>query len=240
MSSSPRFPEEGLKFLRALKRNNRREWFQAHREEYEKYVRGPMMDFVLALREEFARWAPEMVADPAFSLYRIYRDMRFSKDKSPYKTHTAAVFPRRGLSKNAGAGLYFHVAPDETVIGGGIYMPGPQELLAVRRHIAEHYRKYRSIVESPEFRRLFRDWENARLQRVPRGFPPDHPAGEYLKQKQFIAGCDFPAEFAASPRFYPTLVDRLRKMLPFVRFLNQPLLRAASKLGGVKPPLHGL
>ena len=101
----PRFPRAGLEFLRALKRNNRRPWFQKHREEYERFVRAPMVELVWALRKEFARIAPEMVADPAVSLYRIYRDTRFSADKSPYKTHTAAVFPRRGLGKHSGAGF---------------------------------------------------------------------------------------------------------------------------------------
>lgn len=227
----PRFPRQGLKFLRALKRNNRREWFRAHREEYEKFVRAPMVEMVLALRRDFATLAPEMVADPAVSLYRIYRDTRFSKDKSPYKTHTAAVFPRRGLAKHSGAGLYFHIAPGEVLVGGGIYAPEPQELLAVRQHIADHHRAFRSIVESPEFRKVFEDLGGEKLQRVPKGFPADHPAVEYLKQKQFLAGCVFPAEFAVSPNFYPTLLDRFHKMMPFLRFLNRPLLKRAG------PPL---
>src|SRR5512140_2954233 len=105
--TTPRFPEEGLKFLRALKRNNRREWFQPRRDQYEQYVRAPMTAFVLALRDDFRRFAPELVADPTVSLFRIYRDTRFSADKTPYKTHTAASFPRQGLGRNVGAGLYF-------------------------------------------------------------------------------------------------------------------------------------
>ena len=113
-------------------------------------------------------------------------------------------------------------------MGGGIYAPETHELLAVRQHVADHYRAFRSIEESPVFRKNFRDWENAKLQRVPRGFPPDHPAAGFLRQKQFLAGCDFPPEFATSPRFYPTLLDRFRKMLPFLRFLNHPLLQAAK------------
>ncbi len=221
----PRFPREGLRFLRALRRNNRRDWFQANRQEYERFVRGPMVELLLALRKDLARLGPEMVADPAVSLYRIYRDTRFSKDKSPYKTHAAAVFPRRGLGKHSGAGLYFHIAPDEVLIGGGIYAPEPGELLIVRQHIAAHPRAFRSIVESPAFRK-FGDLEGEKLQRVPRGFPSDHPAGQYLKYKQFLAGRVFPAEFATSPRFYPALLDCFHKMMPFLRFLNQPLVRA--------------
>src|SRR5512140_3752549 len=119
--TTPRFPEEGLKFLRSLKRNNRREWFQPRRDQYEQVVRGPMTGFVLALREDFRRFAPEMVADPAVSLFRIYRDTRFSADKTPYKTHAAAQFPHRGMGRNTGAGLYFHISPKDIWIGGGVY-----------------------------------------------------------------------------------------------------------------------
>ncbi len=220
-----RFPREGLEFLRALRRNNRREWFQAHRPQYERFVRGPMVELVLALREDLGRLAPDMVADPAVSLYRIYRDTRFSKDKSPYKTHAAAVFPRRGLGKHSGAGLYFHIAPEEVLIGGGLYAPEPGELLIVRQHIAAHPRAFRSIVESPASDGLG-DLEGQKLQRVPRGFPPDHPAAEYLKYKQFLAGRVFPAQFATSPRFYSGLLECFQKIMPFLRFLNEPLVRA--------------
>ena len=99
----------------------------------------------------------------------------------------------------------------------------------MRRHIADHHRAFRSIVESPVFRKDFRDWENLKLQRVPRGFPADHAAAGYLRQKQFLAGCDFPPEFATSSRFYSTLLDRFRKMMPFLRFLNRPLEHAAKR-----------
>ena len=225
MGRQPRFPKEGLEFLRALKRNNRREWFQAHRPDYEQFVRGPMVEFILALAEDFRRFAPEMVADPAVCLYRIYRDTRFSKDKSPYKTHTAAVFPRRGLAKHSGAGLYFHISPSDVLVGGGIYAPQTPELLAVRTYIAGRPKTFRSIVESPGFRQSFGELGGEKLTRVPRGFPADHPVAGYLKHKQFLAFCSFPAEFAVSPRFYGTLVDRFRKMMPFLRFLNQTLIK---------------
>lgn len=230
MGQRPRFPREGVEFLRKLKRNNRREWFQARREQYEKYVRGPMTDLVLALRRDFASLAPEMVADPAISLYRIYRDTRFSADKSPYKTWAAAVFPRRGLGKHSGAGLYFHVAHNEVLIGGGIYAPQPNELLEVRRHIADRHREFRTIIEAPRFRRKFGEIEGERLSRVPKGFPAGHSAAEYLKFKQFLAGCVYPPEFASGPRFHSTLLDCFTRMLPFVRFLNEPLVKPARRL----------
>src|SRR5216684_3938547 len=111
----PRFGGEALKFLRALKRNNRREWFNAHRDAYEAHVREPMIVIIEQLARDFPTFAPELVASPA-SMYRVYRDTRFSENKAPYKTHVAAMFPTRGLPKHEGAGLYFHISPDEVWI----------------------------------------------------------------------------------------------------------------------------
>jgi uncharacterized protein (TIGR02453 family) len=231
MSSTPRFPPEGLTFLRALKRNNRREWFQAHREDYERFVKAPMTELVLALAHDFRRIAPEMVADPAVCLYRIYRDTRFSPDKTPYKTHTAAVFPRRGLGKHSGAGLYFHISPSEVWIGGGLYAPSPQQLLAVRQYIAAHHRSFRSIVESPGFRKSFGELSGEKLSRVPQGFRKDHPAMEYLKFKQFLAGGECTPKQATSPKFYRILIDHFEHAMPLLRFLNHPLMKV-----GVQAP----
>lgn len=230
MNTSPHFPPEGLEFLRRLKRNNRRPWFQKHRDEYETYVRAPMVEFVLALRQDLARFAPEIIADPALSLYRIYRDTRFSKDKKPYKTHAAAVFPRQGLPKHAGAGFYFHIGAEEVWMGGGIYMPGREELLGIREYLAERHAAYRAIIESPAFRRRFGAVEGEKLSRVPIGFRSDHPAAEYLKYKQWYAGCQYEPEFACSPRFYRTLLDCFRTLLLFVRFLNEPLVKSTPRL----------
>src|SRR4051812_21878345 len=203
---SPRFSAATLRFLRALKRNNRREWFSAHRDDYEAHVRGPMTAVVERLADEFRTFAPEIVASPKSSMYRIYRDTRFSENKAPYKTHVAAVFPTRGLQKHEGAGLYFHVSPTEVWIGGGMYAPQMPQLQAVREHIAINVRRLRAIVESPGFRRQVGRLEGERLQRVPRGFPKDHQAAEFLKFRQFLAGREFPPALAASPRFYSTLL----------------------------------
>jgi uncharacterized protein (TIGR02453 family) len=223
-TAAPRFTADTLKFLRALKRNNRREWFNAHRDDYETHVRQPMTVVVERLAHDFRDFAPELVASPKVSMYRIYRDTRFSENKTPYKTHIAAVFPPRGLPKHEGAGVYFHVSPDEVWIGGGMYAPQTPQLHAVREHIAANVRQLRSIVESPGFRRRVGALEGERLQRVPRGFPKDHPAADYLKFRQFLAGADLPPETATSPRFYGTLLDVFQQIVPLVRFLNHPLL----------------
>src|SRR6185436_8168243 len=185
--------------------NNRREWFNAHKDQYEQHVRQPMAAMVERLAEDFRGFAPELVASPRLSMYRIYRDTRFSENKTPYKTHAAAVFPTRGLAKHEGAGVYFHISPTEVWIGGGMYAPQPAQLFAVREHIAGNIQQLRAIVESPAFRRHV-GLEGEKLTRVPRGFPKDHEAAEYLKFRHFIAGAEFPAALAASPKFYSTVL----------------------------------
>jgi len=230
-AAAPRFSAETLRFLRALKRNNRRDWFNARRGDYERHVREPMIAIVERLAADFRSFAPEIVASPKISIYRIYRDTRFSENKAPYKTHAAAVFPTRGLAKHEGAGLYFHVSPDEVWIGGGMYAPQPPQLHAVREHIAENVRHLRAIVESPAFRRAI-TLEGEKLSRVPRGFPKDHEAAEYLKFRHFIAGAEFPPSLAASRQFYATLLSTFRAVLPLSRFLNAALVPAPEAAAG--------
>src|SRR5436309_9321153 len=168
------FPDQGLQFLHSLKRNNNRDWFQSHKGIYEQYVKQPMTELIAALAQEFQKFAPEMLASPKVSAYRIYRDTRFTKDKSPYKTHVAAVFPRSGLGKHEGAGFYLHISPEELLIGGGLYMPLPEDLNAVRSHIAENSKLFVKIVGGRQFRKLFKTLGGEQLSRVPRGLPADH------------------------------------------------------------------
>jgi len=221
--TTPRFTDRTLKFLRALKRNNRREWFNAHKDEYEAHVRQPMTAMVERLADDLRELAPELIASPKASLYRIYRDTRFSPNKAPYKTHAAAVFPHKRLPKHEGAGVYFHISPDEVWIGGGMYAPQTAQLVAIREHIAANYKRLQAIVNAPSFRRTI-VLEGDRMKRVPRGYPKDHPAAEYLMYRQFIAGRELPSAFTTSPKFHATLIDVFRQVLPLTRFLNEPLL----------------
>ena len=219
----PRFTPKTLAFLRALKRHNDRDWFKAHRDEYEANVRGPMIDVVERLAVDFRSFAPDLIASPKQSLFRIYRDTRFSADKKPLKTHEAAVFRTRQLPKPLGAGLYFHVSPEGVWIGGGMYRPEPPELVKIRAHIADTWPDIRDIARARGFRSRFEELSGEKITRVPRGYPPDHPAAEFLKFRQFFAGADFPASLAYSPKFYPTLVATFKAMMPLVRFLNGAL-----------------
>jgi uncharacterized protein (TIGR02453 family) len=220
---SPAFPQAGLNFLKSLKRNNNREWFLKHKPDYEESVRGPMLQLIKALAEECARFAPEIHVSPK-SLFRIYRDTRFSKDKQPFKTHVAASFSVRGFDRHEGAGFYFHISPTDLFIGGGIYRPPSDELRCVRDHIAKNHEHLKKIVEARQFRKLFGTLSGEQSSRIPRGYPPEHPAEHYLRYKDLLAARQLTASDATKPDFLKTLVESFRTMHPLIRFLNEPIL----------------
>lgn len=221
--AAPNFTPKTLSFLRSLKRNNDRAWFRERKEQYDEHVKAPMLAVIEQLAVDFQSFAPELVASQK-SVYRIYRDTRFSEDKTPLKTNIAASFPWRGLHRHQGAGLYFEVAPQWVWIGGGMYAPETQQLAAVREHIATSHRRLRAIVESPAFTKTVGALSGEQLQRVPRGFDKDHPAAHFLRYRQFLAAREFPAEFACSPKFYAGLLAVFKQVAPLVRFLNEPLI----------------
>ncbi|MBI4886167.1 MAG: DUF2461 domain-containing protein [Acidobacteria bacterium] len=218
------FTPKTLSFLRSLTRHNNRDWFRERKPQYEQHVRGPMIALLARLARDLPAFAPELVSDPRVSLYRIYRDTRFSGDKQPLKTHIGARFPAQGFARNEGAGLYLEIAPGWVWIGGGLYMPSPADLRAIREHIAAHHRSLRRIVTAPAFRRAVGELDGERLARVPLGYARDHPAAEYLRFKQFLAGCEFEADLAVRGRFYAQVLTIFRAVAPLVRFLNAPLL----------------
>lgn len=217
------FTTKTLRFLRALKRNNDRDWFRARKAQYDTDVRQPMVQLIERLAVDFKSFAPEFVSEPKVSLYRIYRDTRFSADKTPLKTHVAAHFPMRGLPKGEGGGLYLEVAPSWVWMGGGLYMPSNPQLHAIRAHIAATHPRLHRLATAPAFRKTVGALEGERLSRVPRGYANDHPAAHYLQFKQFLAGREFEAAFATSPAFYRELLATFRAVAPIVRFLNGAL-----------------
>jgi uncharacterized protein (TIGR02453 family) len=182
-----------------------------------------MVAFVERLARDLADFAPDHIADPRVSIFRIYRDTRFSADKAPYKTNIAAYFPHAGMAKAEGAGFYIEVAPRHVWYGGGIYMPTSRELLLIRQHLAAHQERFERLLRARAFRREFGSLTGESLQRVPRGFPADHPAAEWLKRKQFLAGIERPAEFATSDACYRTVVAGFRAAAPVLAFFNEAL-----------------
>jgi uncharacterized protein (TIGR02453 family) len=222
-SSFAGFPPEAIGFFRGLARNNRREWFQPRKAVFEESVRQPMRELVTALNRALAGFAPEYATDPEKAIFRIYRDVRFSKDKKPYKEHVAASFPLRGGMAHGHGGFYVAISHKEVAVGGGVYMPEPAALLAIRNHIAERHAELRRILANPKVRRLLGEMQGEQLARVPKGFCADHPAADLLRFKQFVLYVELPPGIATSPALYQEIVDRFRAMVPFLRFLNAPL-----------------
>jgi uncharacterized protein (TIGR02453 family) len=219
----PGFPPEAPQFFRSLARNNRREWFQPRKEIFEEKVKAPMRAMVEALNAELRKFAPAFVTDPEKAIYRIYRDTRFSKDKTPYKDHIAASFHRRTPVNHSDAGFYVAMSHKESAIGGGIYMPGPPELLAIRHHIDRHHQELRKILKARAVKDLFGDLHSEQLSRVPKGFAPDHPAADLLRFKRFVLYVELEPELATTPEFFTETVKRFRAMTPLLEFLTAPL-----------------
>lgn len=216
------FTLKTLTFLRALKRHNDRVWFHAHKDDYETHVKGPMVGAIERLGREFRAFAPDLMADPRKSLYRIWRDTRFSEDKRPLKTHVAAVFPHRHGQRHSSAGLYLEIAAGWVFAGGGVYMPEPPSLHRIRTRIADDPEAFRAIAESRALKKMG-GLQGATLTRVPRGFPADHTAAAHLKYKQFMAFREWPPELMTSPRFWPELIGTFRAVAPLVAYLNDTM-----------------
>jgi uncharacterized protein (TIGR02453 family) len=225
----PGFPAEGIDFLGELKKNNDREWFTARKSVYLEKVQLPLVDLVSAVHGEMLRFAPAYVGEPKKCIFRIYRDTRFAKDKTPYKTHVAAAMWRGGADKNSGAGFYFSVSPEEIEIGGGLYSPEPDALLAVRRHITEHHEAFRKTFETPGVRKLFGELWGESAARAPRGFDPGHPAMDLLKRRHYVLMKTSEPAIATTRRLLPEIAKRFEAMTPFVEFLNKPLAAYRKK-----------
>ena len=221
-SMFPGFPKEGLDFFRSLVRNNRSEWFQPRKHIFEAQLKEPMRRLVMEINREMLRFAPEYVTDPDKAIYRIYRDTRFSKDKTPYKDHIAASFHRKSADAHGEAGFYFAVSHKEVAVGGGVYMPAPETLQAIRRHLAVHSAEFRKLIRGRKLRELLGEMQGEQLTRPPKGYAADHPAADLVRYKQFLFYIELPPELATTNELRPAIVGRFRAMTPFLDFLNAP------------------
>ena len=223
----PGFPPEALTFLRGLKRNNRREWFQPRKEIFEARLKIPMVQLVEAINAELLDFAPDHITDPKKAVYRIYRDTRFSADKTPYKTHAAAIFPNHGLEKHSSAGFYFHLTAKSIGIAAGSYMPGPDELRAMRAWLAENHKEFRSGARKSE--KLLGKLQGSAVTRMPKGFDAEHPAEDLIRMKQWLYWVELDAKIATTPRLLPELIKRFRAAAPVIAMLNSPLRKNVLK-----------
>jgi len=224
------FTSRALSFFRQLARHNEKSWFEAHRDEYEAEVREPMRELIEDLDTRLAQFAPEIGGDTKRSMFRIYRDIRFSKDKSPYKTHAACWFSHRNASQSVGseadagsAGYYFHLqAGGKSVVGAGIWMPPRSQLKKLRDSIAADPRGFDRMVRSipPRFDGLD---DEAMLKRMPRGYAEDHPAAKWLRYQSFTSGRSLTDKEVTSASLTDFVASEFKALLPLVRWLNGAL-----------------
>jgi uncharacterized protein (TIGR02453 family) len=228
---------EGLKFLRGLEKHNDREWFNERKVVYEAELKEPMLAVIRKVTDAMLDFAPHHVRPAEKSLFRIYRDTRFSNNKLPYKTHVAAWWSHMGMEKTSGAGYYFQVSPKGVVIAAGAYMPEKDQLAAIRHWLLENHAAFRKVLEKPAVRKTFTEFEGATLTRPPKGYPPEHPAMDLIKCKQWGLSATLPVETALEANFAATLVKHFKLLAPLVDALNTPLeAQAAPK----KKVLFGL
>jgi uncharacterized protein (TIGR02453 family) len=223
-STFPGFHPDAIDFLVELGQNNDRAWFQPRKADYERLLKEPMEALVAALADRFAARDIPLRADPKRSIFRIYRDTRFSKDKSPYKTNVGASFPYVvGGTADEGAhgnGAYFHLEPGESYAGGGMWMPEKPRLDAFRRAIVDDPDRVRAILEDRALLDAFGPVHPHELyKRVPPGYPADHPMAEQLRFKDVVFGRRLTDEEIHSPALPDILADAWAAAMPLFRFL---------------------
>lgn len=234
LNTFPGFTKHMPAFFRGLEKNNDREWFNAHRESFERDVRLPMIELVSLVNENLRKFALEYVAaNPARALYRIHRDTRFSKDKTPYKTQLGATFHRQGLSKNGAAGFYFGVSHKHVEVAAGMYMPDPDTMRVVRQAIARDGKTFIKLFADRKLTKVMGPLQGERLTRLPKGFE-EHagtPAADYIRWKQWYWYLLLPAKTALSREIRREVVTRFKLMKEAVDWLNDAVLAARAAEG---------
>jgi uncharacterized protein (TIGR02453 family) len=214
---------ETITFLKRLDRNNNRDWLQSHKPDFET-AKEDFAKFVEDLIGRIAKFDPKIGGLlPESCTFRIYRDVRFSKDKKPYKTNFGAYLSAGGR-KSAAPGYYFHLQPGHSFLAAGKYYPEPSELMKVRTAIADHTDEFRKILNARNFKKCFGEIHGEKLKTAPKGFPKDHEAIEYLKLKNFLAFMELHDDKFVVSREFPTYVaSAFKQTKPLVDFLRQAL-----------------
>lgn len=220
---------EMLSFLKELQKNNNRAWFQENKGRYD-VLRQLFADDVQSLISRIALFDPEVAGLEAKDcLFRIYRDIRFSPNKLPYKNHFAAYIARGGRSSERG-GYYIHIEPGNCMLSGGIWCPQPKLLKLLRQDIYDHMDEFVAILEDPSFKASFPELEGEVLKRMPVGFPSDIPYGDILKHKDFCVASVKPDSFFTENTWLEASVSEFQKLLPLNRFLNYTIDEYYGKL----------
>jgi uncharacterized protein (TIGR02453 family) len=235
-AADPWLRPEALSFLRNLARHNDREWFQPRKAQFEELLREPMLAIVRKITDAMLDFAPNHVRPAEKSLFRIYRDTRFSSDKRPYKTHVAAWWTHTGLDKTSGAGYYFHVSPKEVIVAAGSYMPEKEQLAAIRHWLLDHHAEFRKLLARPAIKRAFEEFEGNALTRPPKGFPCEHLGMDLIRCRQWGLAATLPPESALDAKFPSTVIRYFKLAAPVVDALNAPI---AASLKPKKKVLFG-
>lgn len=225
MPASPHFRPALFAFLRELAKNNRRDWFQANKDRYARSVREPATRFITDFAGELRKLSPHLRADPrpvGGSLFRIHRDTRFSKDKSPYKTHVGIRFPHEAGKDVHGPTFYLHLQPGEVFAGAGVWRPDGASTRKIRDAIVEDPAAWRRAAHGKRFRERFELTGDA-LKRPPRGYDPEHPLIGDLMRKDFIGMTRFTQKDVTSPDFLERFTAACRDGMPLVKFLSGAL-----------------
>lgn len=209
-------------FFRELKANNNRDWFEANKKRYETLVREPLLLFISDFGLRLAEISPHYLADArrvGGSLFRINRDMRFSKDKSPYKPHAGIQF-RHEVGKDVHApGFYLHLEPNDVFVGAGLWQPDPPTLAKIRQAIVAHPERWQRVITDEEFKKVYTLGGDS-LKNPPKGFDPNHPFVEDLKRKDFIAGMTLSEAAVCTPDFIDRYAELCRQAAPLMSFLT--------------------
>jgi uncharacterized protein (TIGR02453 family) len=236
-AAAPYFTPTALTFLRNLAKHNDREWFTPRKSEFESLLKEPMLAVVRKITDAMLDFAPNHVRPAEKSLFRIYRDTRFSSDKRPYKTHVAAWWSHQGLQKTSGAGYYFHISAKEVIIAAGAYMPEKDQLSAIRHWLLDNHRQFRKLLQKPSVRKTFSEFEGNALTRPPKGFPSDHPALDLIQCRQWGLAATLPAKTALDRKLPDIVMRHFKLAAPIVDALNTPI---AAALAPKKKVLFGL
>ncbi len=215
-----------IKFLKDLKKNNNKPWFVKNRKEYEtaKADFAGFIQKVIDLHGKKDTGIRNLLAKDC--MFRINRDIRFAKDKSPYKTNFGASINKGGRKAMNTAGYYFHFEPGGSFTGGGIYMPVPDELKKVRQEIDYNFANFKKIIGSKKFRSVYGDLDKSAeflLRRVPKGYEPDNPAAGYLRLKSYISMIKVPDTGLSSKQLVKKTVTAFEALQPLIEFINESM-----------------
>jgi uncharacterized protein (TIGR02453 family) len=212
-----------LQFLRELAKNNNREWFEANKNWYQE-SRGKVLFVTDVIINEIRGFDEDMpLPDPKDCLFRIFRDVRFSHDKRPYKTNFGS-FIAKGGRKGEDAGYYFHIEPGASFAGGGLYMPAAEPLRAVREHISRNAEAFLDIINQPGFKAVYPEMYDHRLKTAPKGFPKDHEYIHLLRYKSFVFSAPLKDDDIANGKFIEKSIAAFKQLHPVNVFLNEALI----------------